>query len=89
MAEIDVLVRNAQVKVSGTISALDAAIATWDGMENKPEKYADTIAGMRKMMGRLESWARRSLKNSGAPDEAKRRDLDELIAISDLSKGDF
>ncbi|HSB47050.1 MAG TPA: hypothetical protein VLD37_03485 [Candidatus Bilamarchaeum sp.] len=89
MAEIDVLVRNAQVKVSGTISALDAAIATWDGMQRKPEGYAETIANMRRLLARLENWERNSLKNSNAPDETKRRDLDALIAISDLSKGDF
>ncbi len=89
MQDTDALVKKAQSQVSSTISALESAIASWDAMESKPEKYADTIAGMRKLLAKLEAWERRSLMNSNAPQETKRKDLSELVSISNTSKGDF
>lgn len=89
MQDIDTLVRGAQSKVSSTISALESAITTWDGMEKKPEEHAETIAAMKKLLPKLEAWTRKSLKNGNASREVKERDLRELISLSDSSKGDF
>ncbi|MCI0503366.1 DUF4120 domain-containing protein [Candidatus Micrarchaeota archaeon] len=89
MEDTEALIISAQSKVSSTITALESAIATYDGMQNKPEQYADTIASMKKLLSRLEAWEKNSLKNSRAPTESKKKSLNDLITIADSSKGDF
>jgi hypothetical protein len=75
--------------VSNTISAMESAIASWDAAQEKPERYADTIAAMKRLLPRLEEWERKSLKSMNADEGMKRKSLDELVRISDSSKGDF
>lgn len=87
--DTEALIRKAQSRVSSTLSALEAAIASWDAMEKKPEQYAKTMSSMKRLHGRLEAWERNSLRNSAAPSDTKKKDLDALIAISESSKGDF
>jgi hypothetical protein len=89
MEDTEATILRAQSKVSSTITALESAIATYDAMQNKPERYADTIAGMRKLLSRLEAWEKKSLMGTRAPPETKKKSLSELIAIADSSKGDF
>ncbi len=89
MEDTETLVKRAQSKVSSTISALESAIASYDAMPSKPEKYADTIESMRRLLSRLEAWERKSLIDSNAPAETKRKDLQDLVSISNSSKGDF
>ncbi len=89
MEDTDTLMRNAQSKVSSTISALEAAIASYEAMDKKPEKYADTIASMRKLLAKLEAWERTSLLDYRAEQETKKKHISELIIISESSKGDF
>jgi len=89
MEDTEALIIRAQSRVSSTITALESAIATYDGMQNKPERYAGTIASMKKLLSRLEAWEKNSLKNSRAPVESKKKSLSELITIADSSKGDF
>ena len=89
MEETDAQIMNALSKVSSTISALESAIATWDGMANKPKEHEQTIASMRRLHSKLEAWERKALKDLKASTEAKRKDISELISISDSSKGDF
>jgi|WetSurMetagenome_2_1015567.scaffolds.fasta_scaffold977834_2 hypothetical protein len=83
------LIRKAQSKVSSTISSIEAAIASYDAMQKKPEEHAKTIAAMRRLLSRLEYWEKKSLKNMSAGEETKKKDIKELISIADSSKGDF
>ncbi len=89
MQDTDALIRSAQSKVSSTITALESAIASYEAMPRQPEKYADTIRSMKMLLSRLEEWEKRSLRNGRAPEETRRKDLEELIRIADSSKGDF
>ncbi len=89
MQDTDTLIRTAQSKVSSTITALESAIVSYEAMPQKPEKYADTIRSMKMLLSRLEEWEKRSLRNGRAPEETRRKDLEELIRIADSSKGDF
>lgn len=89
MEDVENQIRAARSKVSSTISALESAIATYDGMKTKPENYADTIESMRRLHARLEAWAKKSLKEQNAPPEAKKKSISQLISIADSSKGEF
>ncbi|MEW6722069.1 MAG: hypothetical protein AB1324_02315 [Candidatus Micrarchaeota archaeon] len=89
MEDVGHKVREAQSRVSRTITALEAAISTWDSMEKKPEEHAEIVSDMRRLLAKLETWERKSLKNRSPGPEEGRKELRELIAISDSFKGDF
>jgi hypothetical protein len=65
------------------------AIASWNTLKEKPEEHARIMNSMERLLERLEAWERKSIKNSNAPAETKKKDLNELIQISDSSKGEF
>jgi Asp-tRNA(Asn)/Glu-tRNA(Gln) amidotransferase A subunit family amidase len=80
---IDIIQRETIRRVNKTVTALEAALATWDASEEKPEDMEERFANYRRFHDALEDWERKTLKaqNKKEKFEVKVRRLREFVDI--------
>ena len=86
MDELDAIFKTTQEKVSHTISSLDVALATWNGLNKKPSNFEKIMVKFRKLKGKLESWEKNSLESANDNHEVKLKQLQEFLELSDSFK---
>lgn len=62
---IDLVEKETIDKVNKTISALEAALATWNAAKEKPDDLKDKFAGYEKLHDALVGWESKALKSLG------------------------
>jgi len=70
-------------RVNKTISALEAALATWNGAKDKPADLKERFAGYERLHSALVQWESRALKSRGKEEsfEARVERLREFVDI--------
>lgn len=84
--ELDSMLQTTREKVSHTISSLDVALATWDGLKKRPSNFEKIMAKFRKLKAKLETWELKSLKTANADPDVKVKNLREFLELSDSFK---
>lgn len=81
-SEIVLIEKETMEKVSGTISALESALASWELSEDKPEELKEKISRYKTVHEALSVWQTKALKAYGKSDVGERvRLLREFVGI--------
>lgn len=80
---IDIIQRETVRRVNKTVTALEAALATWDASEEKPDDMAEKFENYRRFHDALEDWERKTLQAQKKNEkfETKVRRLREFVDI--------
>ncbi len=80
---IDIVQRETIRRVNKTVTALEAALATWEASKEKPEDMEEKFTNYRRFHDALENWERKSLQAQNKKEnfETKVKRLNEFVEI--------